>query len=125
MYTLHMSWSFRTVALSAVLVWVLAPQLACFMPSQAAMPSEMDCCKGMAADCHRANMSQSCCQTWVRTDLGISTKVVRNPMPPIDSAGDWADPLAGLPGGDFSELSTHNSHAPPPETVVSSSVLRI
>src|SRR5215471_15170324 len=113
MYTQHMSWSSRTFVLSLVLIWVLAPQLACFMPSQPAMPSEMDCCKEMASDCHRPNMSQACCQTGVRTDLGIASKVVRNLMPTIDAAADWEDPLARLTSGDFPESSIHNSHAPP------------
>jgi hypothetical protein len=81
-----MSWSFRTVALGVVLAWGLAPQLACLMPDQTLTPAEMDCCKGMAGDCSSANMSQACCQTVVRTEVGVVAKVIRHVMPRLGAA---------------------------------------
>src|SRR5215470_9767215 len=78
MYTFHMSWSFRGLVLAVLLGWGLAPQLVCFMPDQTPASSEMDCCKGMAADCNDANMSQACCQTVVRTDIGIAARTTHN-----------------------------------------------
>ena len=50
MYTLPMSRSFRTLALSVAMLWALAPQLACFMPGQMT-ETEQQCCKEMANDC--------------------------------------------------------------------------
>jgi len=86
MYTLHMSWSFRTLVLALVMAWGIAPQLACLMPDQTLTPAEMDCCKGMAGDCSSSNMSQACCQTTVRTEVVIAAKVVRHVMPRLDVA---------------------------------------
>src|SRR5947207_15439563 len=63
MYTLPMTWSFRMLAGSMALIWVLVPQLACFMPDPAATPAEMECCQKMKSDCSGMNMSHECCRT--------------------------------------------------------------
>src|SRR5262245_7357703 len=105
MYTLHMSWSFRALVLAVVLAWGLAPQLACFMPDQTLSKSEMDCCQGMAGDCNSANMSShTCCETVVRTDVGIAAKVVRNLIPGFDVAATAIDFSATPQHNDFREL---------------------
>jgi hypothetical protein len=120
-----MSWSFRTLALSVVLAWGLVPQLACFMPDQARTKSEMDCCEGMSsADCNSANM-HDCCQTVVRTNFGVAMKVVRNVVPPVDAINSWIAIQVPVDHDGFRELSIQDSHAPPPDPVVSSSILRI
>ena len=124
MYTLHMSWSVRALVLTVAFACGLAPQVACFMPGQPLTQSEMDCCQGMSGDCSRANISYACCRTIVRTDVGVAAKVVRNLTPPIAAAEGGSGLSAALLHDGFRELSIHNSHAPPPEPVVSS-ILRI
>jgi hypothetical protein len=125
MYTFHMSWWFRTLVLALVMAWGIAPQLACLMPDQTLTPAEMDCCKGMAGDCSSANMSQACCQTTVRTEVGITAKVVRQVMPGLDLAAATTNSLPdpffafdGRPPG-------QTDHAPPVNPGNSSQVLRI
>jgi len=108
-----------------MLAWEMAPQLACFMPDQALTKPEMDCCEEMASDCSSANMSNACCQTVVRTDVGIAAKVVRNLMPKFDVAERAADISIALPLRLSRELSIHNNHAPPSEALASSVILRI
>jgi hypothetical protein len=126
MYTLHMSWSFRAVCLAVGLACGLAPQLACFMPSQPLTASEMDCCQEMSNDCSGANMSDACCQTVVRTDVGVAAKMIRNLLPPIGAAESGGALSATLPNDVLRDSSVrHNNHAPPPESAVSYAVLRI
>ena len=125
MYTLHMSWPFRAFVLAVVVAWGIAPQLACFMPDQTFTKSEMDCCQEIASDCSSANMSDACCRTLVRTNVGIAAKVVRNIMPRFDVAERATDISIALPPSGSRELSTYNSHAPPAESFVSFVILRI
>jgi hypothetical protein len=125
MYTLHMSWSFRTLALGVVLAWGLAPQLACLMPDQALTAAEMDCCKGMTGDCSSANMSQACCQTTVRTDVGIAAKVVRDVAPRLDVAAATTDILPHVFFAFDGQPPRQADHAPPDNPRNSSQVLRI
>jgi hypothetical protein len=125
MYTLHMSWPFRALVIALVVAWGIAPQLACFMSDQTFTKSEMDCCQEMASDCSSANMSDACCRTLVRTDVGIAAKVVRNIMPRFDVEERASDISVGIPPNGSRELSIHDSHAPPAEALVSSIILRI
>src|SRR5262249_1346617 len=104
MYTLHMSWSFRALVLCALIGCGLAPQLVCFMPDPTLTRSEMDCCEGMASECSAANMSHACCQTVVRTDVGIAARVVRNLMPRFDVAESAIDFSIALQHNGFREL---------------------
>ena len=124
MYTLHMSWSFRALVLAVALAWGLAPQLACFMPDHALSKSEMDCCEKMASDCSSAKMSMPCCQTVAPTDVGVAAKVVRN-LPRFDVAERVVNISAMLNRESSHELFIANNHAPPPEPLASSSILRI
>jgi hypothetical protein len=120
-----MSWSFRTLVITVVVAWALVPQLACFMPDQARTKSEMDCCEGMTSvDCNSANM-HDCCQTVVRTNFSVAVKIASNVIPPVDAANTWTAILAALAHDGFREVSLQDSHAPPPDPVVSSSILRI
>src|SRR5262249_17139469 len=113
MYTFHMFWPFRGLVLAVLLGWGLAPQLACLMPEPTASQSEMDCCKGMAADCSAANMSQTCCQTVVRTDIGIVAKTDRNMMP-MCVAGNAVVLLPALTASFDPPALKPSDHAPPP-----------
>src|SRR5689334_206021 len=47
MYTLRMSRSSRALALGLAILWVVAPQMACFMP-ETMTESEHECCQQMA-----------------------------------------------------------------------------
>jgi hypothetical protein len=125
MYTLQMSWPFRSLVLGILLAWGIAPQLACFMPDQAPTPAEMDCCKEMVGDCTSATMSHACCKTVIRTDLGIATKVVRHGLPELGVAdGTPTIALDFSPHFD-SHFSRPTDHAPPDKAGGSSLVLRI
>jgi hypothetical protein len=125
MYTLNMSWPFRALVLGVLLVWGLGPQLACFMPDQALTPDEMDCCKGMAGDCSSANMSHACCQTAVRTDVGVTAKVVRHVMPRLDIAAATTHISPDLLSWFDRYLSIETDHAPPDKPGGTSLILRI
>jgi hypothetical protein len=125
MYTLHMSWSFRALVLSVTLAWAIAPQVACFVPDQTLTKSEMDCCERMANDCGGANMNHACCRPVIRTDVGIAAKLVRDFMPQLHVAESTADFSAEPSHSGSQALPFENNHAPPPEPVVSSSILRI
>src|SRR5262245_1319050 len=114
MYTLHMWWAFRGSVLSVVLACALAPQLLCFMPDETLTQSEMDCCKEMASDCSSPKMSHACCQTVVRTSVGIAAKVVRNLIPRFDVAERVVTISATvLQHSSARELAIYNNHAPP------------
>jgi hypothetical protein len=122
MYTFYMFWPIRGLVLAVLLAWGLAPQLACLMPEQSATQSEMDCCKRMAADCSAANMSQTCCQTAVRTDIGIVAKTSRN-MVPLCVASNAIVILPSLSASFDPPALKPSGHAPPPGG--SSLILRI
>jgi len=120
-----MSWPFRALALGVLLSWGLAPQLACFMPDQTLTQSDMDCCKGMAGDCSASTMSHACCQTVVRTDLGVAAQIIRHVIPRSEiaaaSAGRAPDLLIRLDH----QFSTESVHPPPGNSGGSSLILRI
>jgi hypothetical protein len=124
MYTLHMSWPFRGLVLAVLLGWGLAPQLVCFMPDQTPTSSEMDCCKGMAADCNDSNMSQACCQTVVRTDIGIAAKTDHDVKPRVQTESRTIAATVPVVIFSFDPPGLKQSdHTPPPSA--SSLILRI
>jgi hypothetical protein len=126
MYTLHMSWAFRAAVLSLGFACGLAPQLACFMPSESVKADEMDCCQKMASDCgSSANMSHACCKAVMHTDLGIAAKLILNLMPLPDVTNAPENISAVLLQDLVPELPSDSYHSPPPDPVVSSPILRI
>jgi hypothetical protein len=82
------------------------------MPEPAATQSEMDCCKGMAAGCSAANMSQTCCQTVVRTDISIVAKTDPNMMPLCVAANAIVN-LPALRASVDPPALKQSDHAPP------------
>jgi hypothetical protein len=106
------------------MAWGLAPQLACFMPDEM-RAEEKDCCEGMTHDCGGPNMSHDCCRTIVRTDIGISTKTIRNVMPAVDAAERTIDIAPLLLPTVSRDSWTRNDHAPPEKPGVSTPILRI
>jgi hypothetical protein len=42
------------LVVSLVVLWTVAPALAC-LPNRQMTQAEMDCCKKMAGDCHRSH----------------------------------------------------------------------
>jgi hypothetical protein len=125
MYTFHMPWPFRALVIGVLLSWGLAPQLACFMPGQMPTQSEMDCCQGMAGDCSGANMSHACCQTVVRTDLGVAAKIIRHVVPRQDQLAAVTDRAPDLRIRFDNQFITETDHAPPGRLAGSSLTLRI
>jgi hypothetical protein len=96
------------------------------MPDQMVTPAEMDCCKGMAGDCSSATISQACCQTVVRTDVGIVAKVLGRGIPHQDAFGTAADFGLNLPFNFDHETSRQAFHGPPDKPGGGSSlILRI
>jgi hypothetical protein len=59
----------------------LAPQLACFMPSESLSQSDMECCKEMIFACAAPNMSHECCQTLAPAPVGLTEKASYDVMP--------------------------------------------
>jgi len=53
----------RTVRVFAVLVSLLAPVMACAVPSAQMSPSEQACCKHMRGRCGSMPMQHSCCKS--------------------------------------------------------------
>jgi hypothetical protein len=124
-YTEAMSWSFRSLVFSIVLAWGFLPQVACFMPDQAATPAEMDCCKGMSGDCSGANMAHACCQTIVRPSVGIAVKLLRSLEKPTLVAEHTIKLETSIPRNPASEVLLIQDQAPPPDPALSTLVLRI
>jgi len=113
------------IALFVVLLWGVAPQLACLMPDQALTPPEMDCCKEMASDCGNPSMTHACCRTVIRTDIGVTAQSTRSVMPQLESAASAVTAFAPVAQFGSGEVFIHDSHAPPPEFEVPSQILRI
>ena len=123
MYTLDMSWSSRALVLSVAIVWALGPQLACFMPEAMTEP-EAECCKQMANDCGKTNMTHECCRTVVPGGEGVAVKTIRHTAPQLEvietSAILGSAPLAGA-----RHEFIQNIHAPPHDPGASFLILRI
>jgi hypothetical protein len=76
MYTWRMSRSSRAVALALTILWVVAPQMSCFMPDTMT-ESEHQCCQQMANECNGSGMSHECCRTVVRPDVATFARASR------------------------------------------------
>jgi hypothetical protein len=59
------------------ILWVVAPQMACFMPDTMT-ESEHQCCQQMANECGGSGMSHECCRTVVRPDVATSARANRD-----------------------------------------------
>jgi len=119
-----MSGSFRAFVLIMVIIWAVAPQLACFVPEQTPTQSAMDCCKGMAGDCN-PTMSQECCQILARAEIGIVAKVIRHFEPPAQIANVTTDVVPFSLPVSHRQLSNLSDDAPPGKPDGSSLILRI
>lgn len=60
------------VVVSLMVLWTVAPALAC-LPNHEMTQAEMDCCKKMAGDCHRGASQHPCCKTTSRVDPPTAT----------------------------------------------------
>jgi hypothetical protein len=60
------------LVVSLVVLWTVAPALAC-LPNHQMTQAEMDCCKKMAGDCHRGASEHPCCKTTAKVDAPIAT----------------------------------------------------
>jgi hypothetical protein len=122
-YTPRMGWSFRALVLAGILVFGLAPQIACFLPDQPLTQAEMDCCLKMANDC--APMNMSCCRTVVRDDVGVNPKTVPSPKQTVDFAPKPVAVSVAAPATMFVIISCRCDNAPHHDIGASSLILRI
>src|ERR1700674_2402197 len=60
------------VVLSLLVLWTVAPALAC-LPNRQMTQAEMACCKKMAGDCHRGPGQHPCCKTTSTVDAPVAT----------------------------------------------------
>jgi len=125
MYTLHMSWPFQAVVFGVLVSLGIGPQLACFMPDQAATQADMDCCKEMIGACTAPNMSHECCQVTAPTELGLAGKALHHLTPRLELADTTAEMAPDLLPRLAGPLSRITVHAPPDKHGESSVVLRI
>jgi hypothetical protein len=123
MYTLHMSWLFRMLALTIVLALGVTSQAGCLMPDQPDAQSLPDCCKQMAPDCP-TNTSMACCRTAFRTAPAVAITIARNFMQQFVVAERAVDP-ASPPMMVSAERLFRGDREPPSDIGVSSLVLRI
>ena len=126
MYTFHMSWWIRPLVLSVAIVWAFGPQLVCFMPEAMLTEPETECCKQMANDFGKANMTHECCRTVVSSDeaVAVKTHLVRYAAPQLEVIATLAiTGSASLDGA--RRLFIQNTHAPPQDPGASSLTLRI
>ena len=124
MYNSHMSWPFRMLVLGVAVLWLIAPQLACFMPDPMPMSSKMPCCKLMSHDCTGPKMSKECCRTLGSSDVGVVAKNTRVKPPELAEAVLIKVELSPLRISS-GILSVPNTHDPPQDGEVSPLVLRI
>jgi len=122
-YTLPMSWSFRTLVLSLAALWALAPQIACFMPGQMTQ-AEQECCQQMGGDCAGSGMSHECCQTVVRPDVGTLAKL-RDVMPDDNVAERVFETESFFLFVGSHPIAAPADETPPAPSGISSVILRI
>src|SRR2546427_12615875 len=60
------------LVVSLLVLWTVAPALAC-LPTGQMTQAEMDCCKKMAGDCHRGPSQHPCCKTTPNIDTPVVT----------------------------------------------------
>jgi len=119
-----MSRLFRIAVVTVVIVWGLAPQIACLLPDRHLTQDEMDCCEKMSGECGR--MEMSCCKTVVRTDVpSILAKTVRNMALHTEITPKPVNITFGLTLALFADFAIRSEHAPPPDVGTSSLILRI
>jgi hypothetical protein len=118
----------RAIALTLGIFLLLVPQLVCFLPAADATPSESECCQHMTGDCGDANMQgNACCPSNVQPSIAITTQIQRHVVPYSAPATDHIAQTVGMPGTVLKSVIPvqGDSHGPPDDPLISSSVLRI
>ena len=124
MYTVCMSRSFRTLAIGLTMLWIVAPQIACFMPD-AMTETEQQCCKEMASDCSGSGMSHECCRRVVRADAATVTATNRGIVHDFSLAEKgWESGASSLLNACVGDYPSGNE-SPPVDSVPSLVILRI
>jgi hypothetical protein len=124
MYTWRMSRSDRAVALALTILWVVAPQMSCFMPDTMT-ESEQQCCRQMANECSGSGMSHECCRTVVRPDVATFARASRDIGADLRVA---VEPFSTIPAFSSQAVPTplfDISHAPPDSSGTVPGILRI
>jgi len=120
-----MSWPFRILVLSVALLWVVAPQIACFVPDHRTAQAE-DCCQHMAGECHRApDMAQDCCRTDARDDVATVAKHGTELKTQLSLVPAAFEAARVLPVNDLGRFAICGTHAPPHDSDTASLILRI
>ena len=107
------------------MAWVVAPQIACFMPDEMLTQAEKDCCKGMMRDCSGANMAHECCKTVGRAEVAAPAKGIRHLAPSFEVAVGTVEVESSLLPAGSHTVSLRNNHAPPLDSAASFLILRI
>ena len=118
----------RAIALTIGIFLVLVPQLVCFLPTADATPAESECCQHMIGDCGDANMQgTACCPSNVQPNIAIATQVHRQLVPQAVPVTDFISQTVGMPGTVVKSaiLVQAETHGPPDDPLISSSILRI
>jgi len=124
MYTLRMSRSGRVLAFGLAMLWVMVPQIACFMPDPMT-EAEQECCAQMAGDCSGSGMSHECCRRVVRPDhatIAAASRVMAHDFVLVENSAEIVDSVLLL-ASSVSFFSINSS--PPIDTGPSSVILRI
>jgi hypothetical protein len=118
----------RAIALMVGILLVLVPQLVCFLPAADATPSESECCQRMSGDCGEANMQgTACCPSIAQPSIAIATQIHRHVVPYPVAVRDYVSQTVGMPGAVLKSVVPvqGETHGPPDDPLISSSVLRI
>jgi hypothetical protein len=118
----------RVLSLTLIILWVLIPQVVCFLPNEQMTEMEMECCKHMAADCGQANMQEhKCCTGVVKPDAAIVTAVHRTLLPHTAVAPPYISEAINFSRviAETAAIVGRNIHPPPGDPNASLVVLRI
>ena len=111
------------LVVSLLVLWTVAPALAC-LPTGQMTQAEMDCCKKMAGDCHRGPSQHPCCKTTPIVDTPVVTVQQIPQVYPDVAILDLNLSVQSLPTAEGEVVQVHLG-LPPPAPPGLNSILRI
>jgi hypothetical protein len=103
-----------------IIVWVILPQVACFVLAVAMVQPEMECCKEMVS-------AHSCCRDGAQSDAAIAPQIhqkfvrLTQPVPIFH----FSNICLVMPDRSVASEQQKQIQAPPGDTHASSTILRI